>query len=112
MDLHNFFHFCNLRMDSHAQQEIRDYAIPMFEMVKPHFPIATEAFEDYILDSVTFSRLEKNALEYVFNHFPLQQHSSGYCDNILSYIDRISQSEDIDFKMSKREWKELKEKLK
>tara|TARA_Y100000588_G_C13419467_1_gene570960 strand:+ start:190 stop:489 length:300 start_codon:yes stop_codon:yes gene_type:complete len=99
-------------MDSHAQQEIRDYAIPMFEMVKPHFPIATEAFEDYILDSVTFSRLEKNALEYVFNHFPLQQHSSGYCDNILSYIDRISQSEDIDFKMSKREWKELKEKLK
>lgn len=112
MDLHNFFHFCNLRMDSHAQQEIRDYAIPMFEMVKPHFPIATEAFEDYILDSVTLSRLEKNVLEYVFNHFPLQQHSSGYCDNILSYIDKISQAEDIDFGMSKREWKELKEKLK
>ena len=112
IDLHNFFHFCNLRMDSHAQQEIRDYAIPMFEMVKPHFPIATEAFEDYILDSITLSRLEKNVLEYVFNHFPLQQHSSGFCDNILSYIDRISQAEDIDFGMSKREWKELKEKLK
>jgi len=112
IDLHNFFHFCNLRMDSHAQQEIRDYAIPMFEMVKPHFPIATEAFEDYILDSITLSRLEKNVLEYVFNHFPLQQHSSGFCDNILSYIDRISKAEDIDFGMSKREWKELKEKLK
>ena len=112
IDLHNFFHFCKLRMDSHAQQEIRDYAVPMFEMVKPHFPIATEAFEDYILDSVTFSRLEKNVLEYVFNHFPLQQHSSGFCDSVLSYIDRISQSEDIDFGMGKREWKELKEKLK
>ena len=112
MDLHNFFHFCKLRMDDHAQKEIQDYAKPMFEMVKPHFPIAAEAFEDYLLDSVTLSRLEKNVLEYVFNHFPLQQHSSGFCDNILSYIDRISQAEDIDFGMSKREWKELKEKLK
>ena len=112
IDLPNFFHFCNLRMDSHAQQEIRDYAIPMFEMVKPHFPIATEAFEDYILDSITLSRLEKNVLEYVFNHFPLQQHSSGFCDSISSYIDRIKQAEDIDFGMSKREWIELKEKLK
>ena len=26
IDLHNFFHFCRLRMDSHAQQEIQDYA--------------------------------------------------------------------------------------
>ena len=112
IDLHNFFHFCKLRMDSHAQQEIQDYAIPMFEMVKPHFPIATEAFEDYILDSITLSRLEKNVLEYVFNHFPLQQHSSGFCDSISSYIDRIKQAEDTDFGMSKREWTELKEKLK
>ena len=112
IDLHNFFHFCKLRMDSHAQQEIQDYAVPMFEMVKPHFPIATEAFEDYILDSITLSRLEKNVLEYVFNHFPLQQHSSGFCDSISSYIDRIKQAEDIDFGMGKREWKELKEKLK
>ena len=112
IDLHNFFHFCKLRMDSHAQQEIQDYAVPMFEMVKPHFPIATEAFEDYILDSITLSRLEKNVLEYVFNNFPLQQHSSGFCDSISSYIDRIKQAEDIDFGMSKREWIELKEKLK
>ena len=112
IDLHNFFHFCKLRMDSHAQQEIQDYAVPMFEMVKPHFPIATEAFEDYILDSITLSRLEKNVLEYVFNHFPLQQHSSGFCDSISSYIDRIKQAEDTDFGMSKREWTELKEKLK
>ena len=55
--------------------------------------------------------MEKNVLEYVFNHFPLQQHSSGYCDSILSYMDRISKSEDVDFGMGKREWTELKEKL-
>ena len=115
IDLHNFFHFCKLRMDSHAQQEIQDYAIPMFEMVKPHFPIATEAFEDYVLDSITLSRLEKNVLEYVFNTFPeVQQWSGydGYCDSIIGFIEMISKSEDLDFGMSKREWTELKEKLK
>ena len=115
IDLHNFFHFCKLRMDSHAQQEIQDYAVPMFEMVKPHFPIATEAFEDYVLDSITLSRLEKNVLEYVFNTFPeVQQWSGydGYCDSIIGFIEMISKSEDLDFGMSKREWTELKEKLK
>ena len=112
IDLHNFFHFCKLRMDDHAQKEIQDYAKVMYEMVKSEVPISAEAFEDYSLNSISLSRMEKNVLEYVFNHFPLQQHSSGYCDNILSYMDRISKAEDIDFGMSKREWTELLEKLK
>ena len=112
IDLHNFFHFCRLRMDSHAQQEIQDYAKAMYELVKPHFPIAVEAFEDYSLGSKSFSRMEMDVLKYVLDHFPLQQHSSGFCDNILSYIDRISKSEDLDFGLGKREWTELKEKLK
>ena len=112
IDLHNFFHFCRLRMDSHAQQEIQDYAKPMFEMVKPYFPIAVEAFEDYGLESKSFSRMEMNILKYVFDNFPLMQHSSGFCQNIMSYIDYISKSEDLDFGLGKREWKELKEKFK
>ena len=112
VNLHNFFHFCKLRMDSHAQQEIQDYAKVMFEMVKPKVPIATEAFEDYSLNSISLSRMEKDVLEYVFNHFPLQQHSSGYCDSIKSYLERVSRAADLDFGMSKREWTELKEKLK
>ena len=112
IDLHNFFHFCRLRMDSHAQQEIQDYAKPMYEMVKPHFPIATEAFEDYSLGSINLSRMEMNVLNYVFEHFPLMQQSSGFCQNITSYIDDISKSEDLDFGLGKREWKELKEKFK
>jgi len=112
IDLHNFFHFCRLRMDSHAQQEIQDYAKPMYEMVKPHFPIATEAFEDYSLGSINLSRMEMNVLNYVFEHFPLMQQSSGFCQNITSYIDDISKSEDLDFGLGKREWNELKEKFK
>ena len=112
IDLHNFFHFCRLRMDSHAQQEIRDYAIAMYELVKPHFPIAVEAFEDYSLGSKSFSRMEMNVLKYVFEHFPLMQHSSGYCKNILCYIDEVKENENLNFGLGKREWKELKEKFK
>ena len=115
IDLHNFFHFCNLRMDSHAQQEIQDYAIPMFEMVKPHFPIATEAFEDYSLESKSFSRMEMNVIKYMFDTYAdIQTYSGydGYCNSLSSYVDMLSKSEDLDFGMSKREWTELKEKLK
>lgn len=67
IDLHNLFHFLKLRMDHHAQREIRDYANAMFGMVKEKFPLATEAFEDYVLNSVTLSREEydiiRNALD-------------------------------------------------
>ncbi len=115
IDLHNFFHFCRLRMDSHAQQEIQDYAKPMYEMVKPHFPIATEAFEDYSLGSISLSRMEKNVLQYIFNTFPEMQQWSGYdgyCNSVINYMDMISKSEDLDFGLGKREWTELKEKFK
>ena len=63
IDLHNFFHFVKLRADSHAQQEIRDYANAMYELVKPRFPICCEAFEDYSRDAVTFSKKELNIIK-------------------------------------------------
>lgn len=47
IDLHNLFHFLGLRMDNHAQQEIRDYSFPMFELIKPFVPDAAQAFLDY-----------------------------------------------------------------
>ena len=111
IDLHNFFHFCRLRMDDHAQQEIQDYAKVMFEMVKPEVPVAAVAFEDYSLNSISLSRMEKNVLQYTFNTFPEMQHSSGFCHSVLNYLDQLQKAEDVDFEMSKREWKELKEKL-
>tara|TARA_B100001996_G_scaffold266690_1_gene208328 strand:+ start:4367 stop:5200 length:834 start_codon:yes stop_codon:yes gene_type:complete len=58
IDLHNFFHFVKLRSDAHAQREIRDYSDAMYGLVKPHFPICCEAFEDYVRDAVTFSKHE------------------------------------------------------
>lgn len=63
IDLHNLMHFLSLRMDSHAQQEIRDYATAMYELIKPIVPIAAEAFIDYNLESMHLTRLEIDAIK-------------------------------------------------
>lgn len=62
IDLHNLFHFLSLRMDPHAQQEIRDYATAMFALIQPIVPIAAEAFLDYQLGAMHLTRLEIEAL--------------------------------------------------
>jgi thymidylate synthase (FAD) len=62
IDLHNLFHFLSLRMDPHAQQEIRDYANAMFALIQPIVPIAAEAFLDYNFRSEHLSRLEIESL--------------------------------------------------
>ncbi|MGA3066752.1 MAG: FAD-dependent thymidylate synthase [Tepidisphaeraceae bacterium] len=61
-DLHNILHFLWLRMDAHAQQEIRDYATAMFALIQPIVPIAAEAFIDYQLEGMHLTRLEADAL--------------------------------------------------
>src|SRR2546423_12567335 len=62
IDLHNLFHFLSLRMDAHAQQEIRDYATAMYALIQPIVPAAAEAFVDYNLEALHLSRLEAEAL--------------------------------------------------
>src|SRR4029077_11802080 len=63
IDLHNLFHFLSLRMDAHAQQEIRDYATAMFKLIQPIVPIAAEAFADYNFGSMHLTRLEIEAIK-------------------------------------------------
>ena len=64
IDLHNPLHFLSLRMDSHAQQEIRDYATTIGEhILKPLFPIVWEAFEDYRLRGLFLSRLDRGVIQ-------------------------------------------------
>lgn len=58
IDLHNLFHFLKLRLDEHAQLEIREYAQVIAGFVKELFPISWEAFEDYQLNSVTITAQE------------------------------------------------------
>lgn len=61
-DLHNLLHFLALRLDPHAQREIRDYAEAMYALIKPIVPLTCEAFEDYRLGAVSLTRLEVEAL--------------------------------------------------
>lgn len=58
MDLHNLLHFLELRLDDHAQLEIRLFASVIACYVEELFPITWQAFVDYRLQAVTLSRLE------------------------------------------------------
>ncbi|MHB8637029.1 MAG: FAD-dependent thymidylate synthase [Fimbriimonadaceae bacterium] len=62
IDLHNLFHFLRLRMDAHAQYEIRVYAEVMATCAKAVAPLAYEAFEEHILGALELSRSEIAAL--------------------------------------------------
>ncbi|MER3451049.1 MAG: thymidylate synthase (FAD) [Thermus sp.] len=61
-DLHNLFHFLKLRLDPHAQWEIREYARAIAEIVKAHVPLAWESFEEHVLEGANLSRSELKAL--------------------------------------------------
>lgn len=63
IDLHNLLHFLSLRMDPHAQHEIRVYGEAIGSLVSAWVPMAWEAFCDYRLGSVTFSREEVELLQ-------------------------------------------------
>lgn len=63
IDLHNLFHFLHLRLDPHAQYEIRAYAEALATCAKAVAPLAYEAFEEHILGSMSFSREEARALD-------------------------------------------------
>ncbi|MBU1634958.1 FAD-dependent thymidylate synthase [bacterium] len=63
IDLSNLFHFLKLRMDCHAQWEIRQYAGIMADITKAVAPMAYEAFETHVLNSVSFSGQELEALK-------------------------------------------------
>ncbi len=61
-DLHNTLRFLSLRMDSHAQQEIQDFAKAMYRLIHPLAPVTCEAFMDYDLQAMQLTRLEIDAI--------------------------------------------------
>jgi thymidylate synthase (FAD) len=64
IDLHNLLHFLYLRMDAHAQYEIRKYAEVMgHEIVAKWCPLTWEAFMDYRVNSSGFTRLEMEIVQ-------------------------------------------------
>lgn len=64
-DMWNTMNFLRLRMDSHAQLEIRQLANAMYEVAKQLFPVCLEAFDDYINmnTTVSLSRLDVDRIQ-------------------------------------------------
>lgn len=62
IDLHNLLHFLTLRVDPHAQWEIREYARVMAGVVRRVAPLSYEAWVDYDLAGTSLSRMELDAL--------------------------------------------------
>jgi thymidylate synthase (FAD) len=93
VNLHNLLHFLNLRLDSHSQFEIREYANAIDQIVASGWPTAHQAFSDYVRNSMTFSSAEQNILKCLINN-QAYQHTSEWSV------------------MSSREQKEFLEKIK
>lgn len=74
-DLHNLLRFLSLRIDPHAQLEIRAYARAMLDLVEPIVPMTIEAWRDYELDAVRLTRLEIEAI---------RAHASGKAPDLAS----------------------------
>lgn len=57
-NLHNTLRFLGLRMDKHAQHEIRVYADAMAKIVQDAVPITWQAFKDYQLEALKLTAPE------------------------------------------------------
>ena len=73
MDLHNLLHFLKLRLDSHAQLEIREYAKVISQIVQAAYPMTWEAFVDYSLNSICFSGPELALLRPVLKDIEINE---------------------------------------
>jgi thymidylate synthase (FAD) len=70
IDLHNLFHFLALRLDPHAQMEIRAYAGIINKIGRTVCPVAFDAFDEHILSGVRLSSSEINALREILKGRP------------------------------------------
>jgi len=68
-NMHNLFHFLNLRCDSHAQYEIRVYAQTILELIRPHAEWSVEAFEDYLHHASRLSRMETEVVRELLSSY-------------------------------------------
>ncbi len=76
-DLHNLLNFLALRLDPHAQYEIRVYAEAMLGTVRAWVPQACAAFEEYRLGAFSFSASMLAALRRMLAGERVEQKASG-----------------------------------
>ncbi len=65
MDLHNLLHFLKLRMDAHAQLEVRAFGEAIATFVQEHAPLTWEAFSTDVLQGTFITGPERDVLRPV-----------------------------------------------
>ncbi len=94
-NLRNLFHFLELRLHPHAQDEIRDFAQAIYDLIKnlPEFKWSIEAFEDYTLNSKVFDSSEINTLK-AFAKMALEKDPSLLQDSkVKTVLDKLEVAE-------------------
>ena len=76
-DLHNLLHFLALRLDGHAQLEIRRYAEAIARIVEQWVPETWAAFVDYRRDGYALSRMEIEAIRRMMSGRPTTAEDVG-----------------------------------
>jgi thymidylate synthase (FAD) len=77
VDLHNLFNFLRLRVDQHAQYEIRVYAEQILEIVKQWVPMAYQAFLEYQLNAANLSASALKVVSRLVDGQKVTQGDSG-----------------------------------
>jgi thymidylate synthase (FAD) len=76
-DLNNLMKFLALRLDAHAQWEIRQYAEAMYNIVKVICPLTMNSFDNHVLNGIKISGEEKTALKTIFNKVVMSSKDMG-----------------------------------
>ncbi|HTQ38359.1 MAG TPA: FAD-dependent thymidylate synthase [Pirellulales bacterium] len=88
IDLHNLLHFLALRMDSHAQEEIRAYSTAMGQqIVQPLFPLVWEAFVDYRLEAMFLTRLDRELIVRLMTRLAATGRARGTAEDFMAVQD-------------------------
>ncbi|HVU88107.1 MAG TPA: FAD-dependent thymidylate synthase [Pirellulales bacterium] len=88
VDLHNLLHFLALRMDAHAQWEIRTYAATIGEqIVRPLFPLVWEAFDDYRLRGQFLTRLDQEVIRRLLARLAAAGRSAATDEDFMAVQD-------------------------
>jgi len=69
VDLHNLLHFLGLRLDPHAQAEIRAYATVIGDIVERWVPLTWEAFRDFRLEAMVLTGPEAKSIRRILDAF-------------------------------------------
>ena len=107
LDLHNLLHFLFLRLDDHAQLEIRLFAEVLAALVKKWCPHTWEAFVDYTLEAQQFSRMEWIAVKKML--LVAAKTLGGGEEELMTFAeDAITFAKED---LGKREWSEFRDKI-